>query len=82
MSRITDISGYDQYLEFLNDRAGGFLTSLFDCISHADDENRLRLSFGFPSHVDAYRLYTEISRDAFLAKVTPTHPLLKYYRPG
>jgi len=80
MSIITENSGYDQYLEFLHGQAGDFLKALFTCIQIADYHNLERLSLSFPSHVSAFKTWSRIGTKDFLTKVTPGHPLLKYYK--
>lgn len=80
MSQITNTSGYDQYLEFLHGQTGDFLRTLFTCIQLADHNNLERLSLAFPTHVDAFKIWSQVSVEVFLTKVSPSHPLLKYHK--
>lgn len=75
-------NGFDLYLEFQFHQTGSFYTALFDLISHADPMNIHRLALGFPDEVEAYRVFTQVGLDEFLAKCTPDHPLIEQMRIG
>jgi len=76
------MTGYDRYLEKQFGWTGSFYTTLFDAISLADRKNTSKLAEGFPEEVDAYRIFTQEGRDAFLAKCDPGHPLVKKIAEG
>jgi hypothetical protein len=70
------VNGFDKYLEFQYEQTGSFYTTLFHAIQIADEENLTKLAAGFPQEVEAYKTYTRIGVEAFLAKCTPTHKLV------
>jgi hypothetical protein len=71
------MSGFDKYLEFQFDWSGDFYKFLFRAISQADEFNLARLAAGFPEEVEAYITWTRVGSEAFLAKCSPSHPLVK-----
>lgn len=50
----TEPSEAEQHLYFfIHNTAGGFMTNLFKCITHADVHNQAKLAKAFPEHVEA-----------------------------
>lgn len=43
--------------EWQYELSGGFYSSLFNTMSHADSFNLMRLSVGFPEEVEAFRRF-------------------------
>ena len=76
------MNGYDKYLEFQFGWSGDFYKLLFMLISKADEGNLYHLSLGFPDEVEAYKTWSRIGKDAFLAKCSPSHPLIKGIEEG
>jgi hypothetical protein len=75
-------SGFDKYLEFQFRWTGDFYTLLFQVIGCADEGNLGKIAAGFPSEVEAYKTWTRIGQEAFLAKCDPKHPLMEKIRKG
>jgi hypothetical protein len=69
-------NGFDKYLEYQFQQTGHFYTALFELIQRADDENLKKLAMGFPQEVEAYITFARVGVGAFLAKCTPSHPLI------
>ena len=76
------MNGFDKYLEYQFGWSGDFYKLLFMLIGTADEGNLNRLSRGFPGEVDAYKTWTRIGKDAFLAKCSQDHPLVKKIEVG
>jgi hypothetical protein len=70
------MNGFDKYLEFQFGLTGSFYTALFRAIHQADEDNLRRLAQGFPEEVEAYKVWSRIGRQDFLARCTPDHPLV------
>lgn len=75
-------TGYDRYLEYQFRQTGSFFKHLFDAISIADSHNVEKLRVGFPEEVAAVRTWQRVGQTAFLAKVSPDHPILKEIAEG
>lgn len=74
------INGYDKYLEFQYRQTGGFYTALFNAIMRADNKNMVKFASGFPSEVEAYRIWTSGGgAEEFIKHVTPGHALLEQF---
>jgi len=67
--------GFDKYLEYQYNQAGGFYTNLFKAIQVADEVNLERLARGFPAAVEAHKTWARKGAQAFLAKVSRDHRL-------
>jgi hypothetical protein len=70
-------NGYDRYLEYQLHMSGSFFAALFDTITRADEGNLNRLTQSFPEEVEAYKTFTRIGLQEFLAKCTSDSELLK-----
>ena len=75
-------NGYDRYLDKQFGMGGGFFRLLFDTIAKADGDNLAKLEKGFPEEVDAYKTWTRVGKDAFLAKCSPDNPILEKVASG
>lgn len=75
-----ETSGYEDVFEYFcfdGNYSGDFTKALFNCIMLADFHNLRRLERAFPTHVAAYRLWSNVSKEALLDKVPNNHPLKK-----
>ena len=75
-------NGYDRYLDKQFGMGGGFFNALFEAIARADEGNLTKLAAGFPEEVDAYKTWTRIGRDEFLAKCSPDHVMMSKIKDG
>lgn len=73
------MNGFDRYLQLQYNQSGGFMTSLFDAISRADEINLMKLERGFPSEVKAYLTWTREGLHKFVLGVSPDNPLLERF---
>lgn len=68
-------NGYDRYLDHqFREDWSSFYKHLFGAITTADSVNTKKLRREFPEEVDAYRTWTRVGWEAFLAKCTPDNP--------
>ena len=75
-------NGYDRYLDKQFRMSGSFFSALFDAIMQADGTNLEKIAQGFPEEVEAYKTWTRIGVDEFLAKCSPDNPLLAKIKKG
>lgn len=75
-------TGYDRHLEWMYRESGGFFEYLFEAIYRADTSHLEKLQLGFPEEVDAVKTWKLEGQTAFLAKVSPDHPILKEIAEG
>ena len=55
---------------------------MFEIIAKADGNNLEKLAKGFPEEVDAYKTWTRVGKEAFLAKCSPDNPILAKIQKG
>jgi len=68
--------GFNKYLEYQYRQSGDFYQALWLAIMRADTKNTARLAKGFPSEVEAYRVWSQEGAEAFAEQCSPDHPLL------
>jgi len=73
-------NGFNKYLEYQYRQSGDFYTALFQAIMMADTKNTARLAKGFPSEVEAYRVWSRVGVDEFVKHVSHDHALLPRFR--
>lgn len=74
------VNGFDKYLDFQYGRSGSFYKNLFESIHIADKYNLKKLALGFPSEVEAYKVWTRAGGAEELIKhVSPSHGLLEAF---
>ena len=70
------MNGFDKYLEYQYRQSGDFYQALWLAIMRADTDNTARLAKGFPSEVEAYRVWSQEGVELFADQCSPDHPLL------
>ena len=73
-------NGFDKYLEYQYRQSGDFYTLLFRTIMQADTKNTARLAKGFPSEVEAYRVWSRVGVKEFVKHILPGHRLLSRFK--
>jgi hypothetical protein len=76
------MNGFDKYLEYQFHWSGSFYTHLFEAIQCADGNNLGRLAKGFPEEVEAYKVWTRVGREEFLAGCSQDHSIIRDIKNG